>query len=162
IHRASASLSGAIVMRAAQSRNYAQELMGLVLTQHELNLLLGSDAQEFRTVWFFLDDFAPWLSLNGSRPDLLGICFAVIDAGPAIGLVGGEAKVSGEASLAEQRHRSLEQLKATFGTLHRRLVARDGTVDPAMWRNRVADLVLEHIDPFDQIAGRPFTQWLAD
>jgi S-DNA-T family DNA segregation ATPase FtsK/SpoIIIE len=162
IHRASASLSGAIVMRAAQSRNYAQELMGLVLTQHELNLLLGSDAQEFRTVWFFLDDFAPWLSLNGSRADLLGVCFAVTEAGPVIRLLVAEAKFIGQASLSEQRHRSLEQLKATFGTLHRRLVARDGTVDPAMWRNRVADLVLEHIDPFDQIAGRPFTQWLAD
>uniref|UniRef100_UPI002106176F FtsK/SpoIIIE domain-containing protein n=1 Tax=Geminicoccus flavidas TaxID=2506407 RepID=UPI002106176F len=50
----------------------------------------------------------------------------------------------------------------TFSTLHQRLVARDGTVDPATWRNRVADLVLEHIEPFDQIGGRPFTQWLAD
>jgi S-DNA-T family DNA segregation ATPase FtsK/SpoIIIE len=65
-------------------------------------------------------------------------------------------------ALGEQRHRSLEQLVATFGTLHQRLVARDGTVDPSTWRNRLADLVLEHIDPFDQIGGRPSAQWLAD
>jgi S-DNA-T family DNA segregation ATPase FtsK/SpoIIIE len=162
IYRASASLSGAIVMRAAQNRNYAQELMGLVLTQHELNLLLGSEAQEFRTAWFFLDDFAPWLSLNGSRADLLGVCFAINEVGPVIRLLVAEAKFVGHASLSEQSHRSLEQLEATYGTLHQRLVARYGTVDPATWRNRVADLVLEHMDPFDQIAGRPFTQWLAD
>jgi S-DNA-T family DNA segregation ATPase FtsK/SpoIIIE len=162
IHRASASLSGAIVMRAAQSRNYAQELLGLVLTQQELNLLLGSEAQDFRTAWFFLDDFAPWLSLSGSRADLLGVCFAVTEKGPLIRLLVAEAKFVGQASLSEQRHRSLEQLAATFSTLHQRLVARGGTVDPATWRNRIADLVLEHMDPFDQIAGRPFAQWLAD
>jgi S-DNA-T family DNA segregation ATPase FtsK/SpoIIIE len=162
IHRASASLSGAIVMRAAQSLNHAQELLGLVLTQYELNLLLGSEAQEFRAAWFFLDDVAPWLSLDGSRADLLGVCFAMIEAGPVIRLVVAEAKFVGQAGLSEQRHRSLEQLVATFGNLHQRLVARDGTVDPSMWRNRLADLVLEHIDPFDQIGGRPSAQWLAD
>ncbi|MBR0652108.1 DNA translocase FtsK [Roseomonas terrae] len=162
IHRASASLSGAIVMRAAQNLNYAQELLGLVLTQHELNLLLGAEAQEFRAAWFFLDDVAPWLSLDGSRADLLGVCFAMTEAGPVIRVVVAEAKFVGQAGLSEQRHRSLEQLVATFGTLHQRLVARDGTVDPSTWRNRLADLVLEHIDPFDQIGGRPSAQWLAD
>jgi S-DNA-T family DNA segregation ATPase FtsK/SpoIIIE len=162
IHRASASLSGAIVMRAAQNLNYAQELLGLVLTQHELNLLLGSEAQEFRAAWFFLDDVAPWLSLDGSRADLLGVCFAMTEAGPVIRLVVAEAKFVGQAGLSEQRHRSLEQLVATFGTLHQRLIARDGTVDPLTWRNRLADLVLEHIDPFDQIGGKPSAQWLAD
>lgn len=162
IHRASASLSGAIVMRAAQNFNYAQELLGLVLTQHELNLLLGSEAQEFRAAWFFLDDVAQWLSLDGSRADLLGVCFAMTEAGPAIRLVVAEAKFVGQAGLSEQRHRSLEQLVATFGTLYQRLVALDGTVDPSTWRNRLADLVLEHIDPFDQIGGRSAPQWLAD
>ncbi|WP_198382982.1 FtsK/SpoIIIE domain-containing protein [Roseomonas sp. KE2513] len=162
IHRASASLSGAIVMRAAQKLNYAQELLGLVLTQHELNRLLRAESQEFRAAWFFLDDIAPWLSLDGSRADLLGVCFAMTEGGPVIRLMVAEAKFVGQSSLSEQRHRSLEQLIATFGTLHQRLVARDGTVDPSTWRNRLADLVLEHIDPFDQIGGRPSAQWLAD
>lgn len=162
IHRSSASLSGAIVMRAAQNRNYAQELLGLVLTQHELNLLIGAETQDFRAAWFFLDDIANWMSLNGSRADLLGVCFALTETGPAIRLLVAEAKFVGQDSLAEQRHRSLEQLAATFGTLHQRLVASDGTVDPSTWRNRLADLVLEHIEPFDQIGGRPFEQWLAD
>jgi S-DNA-T family DNA segregation ATPase FtsK/SpoIIIE len=162
IHRASASLSGAIVMRAAQKLNYAQELLGLVLTQHELNRLLRAELQEFRAAWFFLDDIAAWLSLDGSRADLLGVCFAMTDGVPVIRLVVAEAKFVGQSGLSEQRHRSLEQLVATFGTLHQRLVARDGTVDPSTWRNRLADLVLEHIDPFDQIGGRPSAQWLAD
>lgn len=162
IHRASASLSGAIVMRAAQSVNHAQELLGLVLAQREIALLLGADAEDHRTAWFFLDDFASWLSLDGTRADLLGVCFATTARGPCIRLVVAEAKFVGQASLSEQRHRSQEQLAATYATLHQRLVAPDGTVDPATWRNRLADLVLEHMEPFDQIAGRSYVRWLAD
>jgi S-DNA-T family DNA segregation ATPase FtsK/SpoIIIE len=162
IHRASASLSGAIVMRAAQSVNHAQELLGLVLAQRELERLLAADTTDQRTAWFFLDDFASWLSLDGTRADLLGVCFAMTAQGPCIRLVVAEAKFVGQASLSEQRHRSLEQLAATYGTLHQRLVAADGTVDPATWRNRIADLVLEHMEPFDHVGGRSHVHWLAD
>lgn len=162
IHRASSMLSGTIVMRAAQSANYAQELLGLILTQRELDLLLGADVLEHRTAWFFLDDFKSWLSLDSMRADLLGVCFAMTDKGPSIRLVVAEAKFVGQSSLAEQRHRSAEQLEATYETLRQRLVAPDGTVDPMTWRNRIADLVLEHMEPFDQIAGRPYVEWLDD
>ncbi|NJO53972.1 MAG: hypothetical protein HC829_03245 [Bacteroidales bacterium] len=112
--------------------------------------------------WFFLDDFASWLSLNGTRADLLGVCFAMTAHGPSIRLVVAEAKFVGQANVSEQRHRSLDQLAATYATLHQRLVAPGGTVDPATWRNRLADLVLEHIEPFDQIGGRHFSHWLID
>jgi S-DNA-T family DNA segregation ATPase FtsK/SpoIIIE len=162
VHRSSANLSGAIVMRAAQSVNHAQELLGLVLAQREIELLLASEAEDYRVAWFFLDDFASWLSLEGTRADLLGVCFAMTAQGPCIRIVVAEAKFVGQASLSEQRHRSLEQLAATHTTLHQRLVAADGTVDPATWRNRIADLVLEHIEPFDQIGGLHFSRWLAD
>lgn len=162
IHRASASLSGAIVMRAVQSVNHAQELLGLVLAQRELDLLLSAGVEDQRTAWFFLDDFMSWLSLDKMRADLLGVCFAMTSQGPTIRLVVAEAKFVGQSSLAEQRHRSMEQLAATYETLRQRLVVPDGTVDPVTWRNRVADLVLEHMEPFDQIAGRPYVQWLSD
>ncbi|NJO53971.1 MAG: hypothetical protein HC829_03240 [Bacteroidales bacterium] len=46
IHRASANLSGAIVMRAAQSVNHAQELLGLVLAQREMELLVASGVRD--------------------------------------------------------------------------------------------------------------------
>ncbi|NJL07070.1 MAG: DNA translocase FtsK [Methylacidiphilales bacterium] len=162
IHRASANLSGAIVMRAAQSVNHAQELLGLVLAQREMELLVASGVRDYRMTWFFLDDFASWLSLNGTRADLLGVCFAMTAHGPSIRLVVAEAKFVGQANVSEQRHRSLDQLAATYATLHQRLVAPGGTVDPATWRNRLADLVLEHIEPFDQIGGRHFSHWLID
>ncbi|MBY0332886.1 MAG: hypothetical protein K2X49_19685 [Acetobacteraceae bacterium] len=162
IHRASATLSGAIVMRAAQSANHAQELLGLVLAQREIELLVASEADDYRVAWFFLDDVWPWLSLESIRADLLGVCFATTAAGPSIRLVVAEAKFVGQASLSEQRHRSLEQLSATYATLYQRLVAPGGTVDPATWRNRIADLVLENIEPFDQIGGQPLSRWLAD
>ena len=162
IHRRSASLSGAIVMRAAQRRNYAQELLGLVLGLREMELLLATEPGEQRTAWFFLDDLVPQLSLDGTRADLLGVNFTVTAEGPRIRVVIGEAKYVGQGGLAEQRNRSLEQLSATYRTLHERLVAPGGTVDPETWRNRLADLVLEHIEPFDQIAGRSFAQLLED
>jgi S-DNA-T family DNA segregation ATPase FtsK/SpoIIIE len=162
IHRRSASLSGAIVMRAAQRLNYAQELLGLVLSLREMELLLAAEPGEQRTAWFFLDDFVPRLSLDGTRADLLGVNFTVTSAGPRIRVVVGEAKYVGQAGLTEQRNRSLEQLSATYRTLHERLVVQGGTVDPETWRNRLADLVLEHIEPFDQLAGRSFAQLLED
>ena len=161
IHSASSSLSGAIVMRGAQRRNHAQELLGLVLAKHQLELLLGTSASEHRSAWFFLDDFSSWLGLEGSRADLLAVDFAATEDGSRVRLVVGEAKFVSQDGLGEQRQRSLEQLGASFSTFDKRLVSPGGTVDPATWRGRIADLVLEHVDPFDQVGGVPFGEWIA-
>lgn len=162
IHRQSASLSGAVVMRGAERVNHAHELLGLVLTRRELEALLMQDtpAEMQRTAWFFIEDFLPWLELGNQRADILAVNFAKIGDKLMLRLVVGEAKFVSYAKLGEHKQHSLEQTTSTVATLTRRLVSKDGTIDPLAWRARIADLVLEHIDPFDHIDGVVFEEWL--
>jgi DNA segregation ATPase FtsK/SpoIIIE, S-DNA-T family len=162
VHAQSASLSGAIVMRGAQRQNHAQELLGLVLARSQMDLLLADKVSERVAAWFFLDDFSSWLGLSeGLRADILGVDFSVGEDGQRVRFVVGEAKFVSLDTLADQQRRSLEQLEASYTTLRKRLVSSDGTVDPSMWRGRIADLVLEHIEPFDQVGGMSFGDWIA-
>lgn len=154
-----AELSGGVVMRGAQWRNYAHELLGLVLTQREIDRLLKA-GRETRTGWFFLDDFRDWLDLSGEMADILAVDFSVGPAGPEVRLVVAEAKYVGRDNMVEQRKRSLRQLESTFTALHHRLLDASSTLDPAIWRHRIADMVLEHMDPFDQVGGISQDAWL--
>ena len=162
IHRNSADLSGAIVMRGAHSATHAQELLGLVVAQREIELLLASSSRDRKAAWFFLDDFYGWLDLSKTRADILAVDLANTVDGRKVRLVVCEAKFVGQANLAEQRKRSLGQLEDTFEVLRKRLVDPEGTVDRSTWLGRLADLVLEHIAPFEQVGGVTFSQWIAD
>ncbi len=163
VHRQSASLSGAVVMRGAERVNHAHELLGLVLARRELEALLRQDAatEMQRTAWFFIDDFIPWLELGSHRADIMAVNFAKVDGRPILRIAIGEAKFVSYAGMGEHKKHSLEQLTSTVATLTRRLASGDGTIDPLAWRSRVADLVLEHIDPFDHIDGTTFEEWLS-
>ena len=157
IYTRAASLSGGIVMRGAQWSNYAQELVGLILTQRELDRLLRKD-HENKTAWFYLDDYRDYLELTGEMADILAIDFSVGAVGPEVRIVIAESKYVGDIS--DHRHRSLRQLENTFASLHHRLTADSASLDPSIWRNRLADMVLEHMEPFDQIGGIPQQGWI--
>lgn len=154
-----AELSGGVVMRGAQWRNYAHELLGLVLTQREIDRLLKA-GRENRTGWFFLDDFRDWLDLSGEMADILAVDFSIGPEGPEVRLVLAEAKYAGRENLIEHRKRSLRQLESTFTALHHRLLDPTSTLDPSIWRHRIADMVLEHMEPFDQVGGITPDAWL--
>ena len=162
VHRQSASLSGAVVMRGAERVNHAHELLGLVLARREMEALLRKDAPADmqRTAWFFIDDFLPWLELGAQRADIMAVNFAKVAGRPMLRLTVGEAKFVGYAALGESKRHSLTQLTDTVAILTRRLGSDSQTIDPLAWRSRIADLVLEHIDPFDQIDGMTFEEWL--
>lgn len=157
IYTRAASLSGGIVMRGAQWSNYAQELLGLILTQRELDRLLRK-GHENRTAWFFLDDYRDYLELTGEMADILAIDFSIGTVGPEVRVVIAEAKYVGEIS--DNRARSLRQLENSFSSLHHRLTADSASLDPSIWRNRLADMVLEHMEPFDQIGGILQQEWI--
>ncbi|CAO4157155.1 FtsK/SpoIIIE domain-containing protein [Methylorubrum extorquens] len=157
-HRA-AELSGSVVMRGAQWRNYAHELLGVVLAQREIDRLLKA-GRENRTGWFFLDDFREWLDLSNEMADILAVDFSIGPEGREVRLVLAEAKYAGRENLIEHRKRSLRQLESTFTALHHRLLDPTATLDPAIWRHRIADMVLEHMDPFDQVGGITQDDWL--
>lgn len=152
------SLSGGVVMRGAQWSNYAHELLGLVLSQREIERLLTHD-RPGETGWFFLDDFRDWLDLSGEMADILAINFSVGPAGPEIRIVIAEAKYCGQ-DLIDHRRRSLSQLDSTWTTLNHRLCGGAANLDPSIWRHRLADMVLEHMDPFDHVGGLSQDEWL--
>ncbi|KQP52455.1 hypothetical protein ASF41_12435 [Methylobacterium sp. Leaf111] len=154
-----AQLSGGVVMRGAQWSNYAHELLGLVLSQRELERLLRVD-RENKTAWFFLDDYRDWLDLTGEMADILAIDFAVGVNGPEIRVVVAEAKYVAQDGISEHRKRSAGQLEATWTALNHRLLGGSVNLDPAIWRHRLADMILEHMDPFDQVGGIGQDRWL--
>lgn len=158
IYFRAASLSGGIVMRGAQWSNYAQELLGLILTQRELDRMLRKD-RENKTAWFYLDDYRDYLELTGEMADILGIDFSVSGGSPEIRVVIAESKYVGDG-VHEHRHRSMRQLENTFADLNHRLTVNAASLDPSIWRNRLADMILEHMEPFDQVGGIPQQEWL--
>jgi len=154
-----AQLSGGVVMRGAQWANYAHELLGLVLSQRELDRLLRV-GRENRTAWFFLDDYRDWLDLTGEMADIWAIDFSVGANGPEVRIVVAEAKYVGQDGISDHRKRSAGQLEATWTAMNHRLLGGSANLDPAIWRHRLADMVLEHMEPFDQVGGIGQDRWL--
>lgn len=159
LHAAAARLSGAVVMRAAQWRNYAQELLGLVLTSRRLEGLFAAHPDN-ASAWFFLDDYRRWLDLKGDMADIMAVNFAATDAGPLISVVIAESKYCNAGTVQQHRAGSLRQLEATYTEMNRRLLQPDTSLDPAIWRNRIADMLLEQMSPYDTIAGLGQAEWL--
>lgn len=159
LHSTAARLSGGVVMRAAQWGNYAQELLGLVLAERRIDGLLGQ-VGEHATAWFFLDDNRQWLDLRGEMADILAVDFAADEKGPVIRVVLAEAKYCTATTVAQHRVTSLRQLEATFTELNRRLLVLDTSLDPSIWRNRIADMLLEQMDPFESVAGMSQADWI--
>ena len=159
VRRRSASLSGGIVMRGAQWENYAKELIGVVVAQRQLELLFDN-AGPNRTAWFFLDEFKGWLDLSGEIADILAVNLVEFAGKPRVRLSIVEAKCVGSFGLGETQARSMRQLEATYAALHGRFLDDRMTVDPAIWRNRLADMLLEHIDPFERVEDVTFEEWI--
>ena len=152
-------LSGGVVMRGAQWGNYAHELLGLVLSQRELERMLRHD-RDSRTGWFFLDDYRDFLDLSGEMADILAIDFSEGPDGREVRLIVAEAKYCSRDTLPQHRKKSQRQLESTFTALSNRLMDGQASLAPAIWRNRLADMVLEHMEPFDHVGGLTQDAWL--
>ena len=163
IHQRSTSLSGSIVTRGAHWDNYAQELIGLIVAQREIELLLAQGG-EHRTAMFFLDEFRDWLDISGEIADILAVDLrASADGEPQVRLMVVEAKCVGEGGMHESLKRSWTQLEMTYGAIESRFTTTGTTIDPAIWRHRLADMLVEHMDPWGDrqtIADKTFGEWL--
>lgn len=156
-------LSGNIAMRGAHWDNYSQELLGLIVAQREIELLL-SKGGESRTAMFFLDEFRSWLDLSGEIADILAVdlCGSQ-DTGPQVRLVIVEAKCIGEGGTAASAKRSWSQLEGTYAAMTNRFMLEGSTTGQEIWWHRLADMLVEHMDPWgerDKIAGCTFEDWL--
>ena len=159
----SANMSGGIVMRGAHWDNYARELIGIIVAQREIELLLAEQGEN-RTAMFFLDEFKEWLDLSGEISDILAVDLSTSPSGtPKLRLVISEAKCVSEAAASESRKKSWTQLEQTYTAIVNRFVDNEETMDPAIWLNRLADMLIEHMDPWggrEEVGGMTFDKWI--
>lgn len=163
VQKQATDLAGGIVMRGSHWDNYARELIGVVVAQRELGLLLAS-CGESRTAMFYLDEFKNWLDLTGQIADILAVSLHADDGGvPTVRLVVAEAKCVSESALHDSRSKSWVQLKATHDAMTSRFTEADSAIDPSVWRNRLADMLVEHMTPWgeqERLGGRNFDEWI--
>ncbi|NYZ14803.1 DNA translocase FtsK [Azospirillum sp. RWY-5-1] len=155
LYESALGLSGQIVMRAARHGHHASELMGVVLSMAQARSVLGEAASS--AGWFFLDDYSTWLGRKeGQVADLLAIAPMVGPGGPRLRLLVTESKfVSGQNWDAEAR-KSETQLYETVERLGRALNPRRDRIDRSLWLQRIGDLMIEGMEPFD---GDGFGGW---
>lgn len=163
VYKRAAALSGGLLMRGSQWDNYARELLGIIVAQREVELLLASSG-ESRTAMFFLDEFKSWLDLSGEISDILAVdLHAASTNEPVVRLVVVEVKCVGRSALSESRNRSWRQLEQTYAAISSRFSESSATVDPAIWRNRLADMLIEHMAPWgerDLVCEMTFDNWI--
>ena len=164
VQRQATDLAGGIVMRGRHWDNYARELIGVVVAQRELSLLLASQG-ESRTAMFYLDEFKSWLDLAGEIADILAVNLSIDQKGiPTVGLIVAESKCVNESASFISKTKSWAQLEATYVAVTNRFAADDRAIDPKVWRNRLADMLVEHMTPWgeqERLGGMDFAQWIA-
>lgn len=155
LYESALDLSGQIVMRAARHGHHASELMGVVLSMAQARSALGEAASS--AGWFFLDDYSTWLGRKeGQVADLLALAPVVGPDGPKLRLLVTESKfVSGQNWTAEAR-KSATQLYETVERLGRALNPKRDRIDRGLWLQRIGDLMIEGMEPFD---GDGFDGW---
>ena len=163
VQKQATDLAGGIVMRGRHWDNYARELIGVVVAQREIGLLLASYG-ECRTAMFYLDEFKDWLDLTGQIADVLAVSLYADDGGsPTVRLVVAEAKCVSESALHDSRSKSWVQLEATHDAMTNRFTTDDRAIDPRVWRNRLADMLVEHMTPWgeqERLGGMNFDGWV--
>ena len=163
VRRQAINLAGCIVMRGSHWDNYAREFIGVIVAQRELELLLANE-RECRTAMFFLDEFKSWLDLKGEIADILAVSLHVRSTcSPIMQLVVAEAKCVNESSLSASRIKSREQLEATYTAIMNRFANDEKALEPSIWRNRLADMLIEHMVPWgeqDRLGEMNFDEWI--
>jgi S-DNA-T family DNA segregation ATPase FtsK/SpoIIIE len=153
-----ARISGKVVLHAARNETNAFELVGLVLSRR----LVADAISEVTTpvAWLLLDDFGGWISHpSGKRADILVVALGEQDGRLIVDLVVVESKFVGIAAETSEAKEALTQLRASTNHVRDRLVLDKDALNRPTWLAHLADLVLEHGD-FDQaIAGLDAATW---
>lgn len=160
LYESALELSGQIVMRAARHGHHASELMGVVLSMEQARSTLGEASTSVG--WFFLDDYSTWLGRKeGQVADLLALAPMSGPGGPRLRLLVTESKfVSGQNWGAEAR-KSATQLYETVERLGRALNPKRDRIDRSLWLQRIGDLMIEGMEPFDgdSLGGWDLPEW---
>lgn len=152
-------ISGRIVLRAARLERNALELLGLVLSRR-----LVEDAVPQGTAivgWLMLDDFSRWLGYGkGDMADILAVAIDRNGQNPTLRLLVIESKYVGDDDVAGQARKSAQQLVATVEGLRGKLVGDNNSLGLAFRRERLAQLLLEHVKPFNDLMDQGPSDWL--
>lgn len=143
-------LSGDILLKAIGKGSFANEMLGLVLTQTLLNGCSSHD-----NVLIYIDDYADWfLSSINSEEKLLMTQENVLadillitpiffeDKLSTIYIDVVEAKFCNEANRAKHAKKSLQQTKESFFQI-KKVFEDNNCVDKAYWLAKISDLIVE-------------------
>lgn len=143
-------LSGQIVIRAARHGHYANELLGVVLSMHEIEKRLEN--QHGSIGWYFLDDFSSWFGQEeGKIADIMALS-PIIGAGGERRLLVyiTEAKYVNSQGYKNHARTSAKQLVETVIRIDRALDQAIERIDRNVWLHRLGDFMLEGMEPFDE------------
>jgi len=149
-------LSGQIVMRAARFGRYANELIGVVLSMQRIKATLEIDDRR-HVGWFFMDDFASWLGQKEEQiADIMAIAPHVEGGQPVLRIAITEAKLVSARGHQSYKKSSARQLSETVERISRALDPAQQRVDRKVWLNRIGDLMIEGMEPFND---QPINGW---
>ncbi|EFA5092069.1 FtsK/SpoIIIE domain-containing protein [Escherichia coli] len=141
-------LSGQVVMRAARYGQYANELLGIVLSMEEIRKSIGN--LELPIGWFFLDDYASWFGQREEQiADIMAIAPRIVNGEPVLKVAISEAKFVSSSVYKTQAKKSAKQLEDTVARIGRAIDPNRKRIDRDIWLNRIGDFMIEGIEPFD-------------
>ena len=142
-------LSGQIVMRAARYGDYANELLGIVLSMQLLRSSLV--ASSLPIGWFFLDDFASWFGQREEQiADVMAITPGIMRKKPVLKIAISEAKFVNSLNYMAQARKSAKQLRETVARITRALDPSKKRIDREMWLYRIGDFMIEGMAAFNK------------
>ena len=149
-------LSGQIVMRAARFGRYANELIGVVLSMQRIKATLEIDDSR-HVGWFFMDDFASWLGQKEEQiADIMAIAPHIKGGQPVLRIAITEAKLVSAQGHQAHMKTSARQLSETIKRISRALDPKQQRIDRQVWLNRIGDLMIEGMEPFND---QPINGW---
>jgi len=152
-------LSGQVVMRAARHGQYANELLGIVLS---MKLIKKSFRNESLSVgWYFLDDYASWFGQREEQiADIMAIAPHFRDGQHSLMIAIAESKFVSYQGYRSHAKKSARQLSETILRIARALDPRHNRIDRDMWLGRIGNFIIngmDQIEPTDN--GWDLHQW---
>ena len=144
---ASYRISGYVALRSARGDKYANEIIGLVLSNWVIQESLVEQAKKkgekvFAAVSYLVDDYASIFKSRNRLADLLCLVLAEKDGQRILHIGVTEAKFCAESILNEQQKKSADQVTATYEVLSDALMESEkARTDRPIWLARLADMI---------------------
>lgn len=153
-------LSGQVVMRAARYGHFTNELIGIVLSMERVRSAIGG--ADLPSGWYFLDDCASWFGQREEQiADIMAIAPRFENGKPVLKVAISESKFVRSNAYRTHVRKSAKQLEETVARIGRALDPEHKRIDRNIWLHRLADFMIEGIEPFDaeKVNGVDLYRW---